>query len=94
MDGVICNIDSNEYSNRSPIMETREIMIKLMEEGNTVIIHTGRHIDNLKVTQKWLSDYDFKYSLIQFGKPVADIYIDDKGWRFDKWTEELKKRLV
>src|SRR4051812_18212164 len=36
------------------------------------------------------------YSAAGLPKPVADLYIDDRGWRFPRngsWTEELPKIL-
>ena len=89
MDGVICEIDSSHYINRSPIIETINLMKELKRAGHIVIIHTGRHIDKLIETKKWLKEYKVEYDHIQFGKPVADVYIDDKGMRFEGiWTKE------
>jgi len=93
MDGVICEIDHDDYQFRSPIRNTILIMAQLKKTGNIVIIHTGRHINNLSITKSWLSRNKVKYDLIQFGKPVADLYIDDKGVRFEEWNEKLIKYL-
>ena len=89
-DGVICNIDSDNYKDRTPIDSTISLMRDLRYRGDVVIIHTGRHIDNLAVTKSWLSKNKVSYDHIQFGKPVADIYIDDKALRFNgKWGGNL-----
>jgi hypothetical protein len=93
MDGVICEIDNDDYDLRSPIGKTILIMERLKKEGHTVIIHTGRHILNLEVTKTWLWRNQVPHDIIQFGKPVADLYIDDKGVRFEEWKDNTKKYL-
>lgn len=94
LDGVICNIDNDNYALRTPIMKTIGRMQMMADNSVTIIIiNTGRHINNLLVTKQWLKKYDVQYDHIQFGKPVADVYIDDKGWRFEGWTNELKALL-
>lgn len=94
MDGVICEEDSKNYSKRTPNLTTIYIMKMLVMKGKTVIIHTGRHILNLKVTKAWLEKHNVLYTHLQFGKPVADVYIDDKGLRFKEWTPQLEKYLL
>lgn len=67
----------------------------LKKEGNTIIIFTTRPAtDALK---KWLKDNNISYDYINenpkqpnntSGKVIADIYIDDRGLRFDgEWSE-------
>lgn len=94
-DGVICYIDAEQYKDRTPIKQTIEIMRALIKDGNLVIIHTGRHINHLVDTKKWLDKYRVKYTHIQFGKPVADVYIDDKALRIEGiWNKEDLNQLL
>ena len=95
MDGVICYIGKpDHYADRFPIIETINIMSELIEAGHSVIIHTGRHILEMETTQKWLNKHRVPYTLLQFGKPVADLYIDDKALRIEEvWTPEALKYL-
>lgn len=94
MDGVICNIDSDNYLDRSPIKETIELINSLSTLGSTIVIHTGRHFNHMKDTKTWLENNFVIYDYLQMGKPVADVYIDDKALRFDgKWTNEKLKQL-
>jgi hypothetical protein len=37
------------------------------------------------VTLNWLQKYDIPYDEIYFGKPHADVYIDDNAFRFTNW---------
>jgi len=41
------------------------------------------------LTFKQLDEWGFIYDEIYFGKPAADIYIDDKGFKFNN-EEQLK----
>ena len=54
MDGVICEIDNDDYDLRSPIGRTILEMERHKKAGDIVIIHTGRHILNFEVTKNWL----------------------------------------
>jgi hypothetical protein len=37
------------------------------------------------VTLNWLARYEVEYDEIHFGKPHADVYIDDNAVRFESW---------
>jgi hypothetical protein len=43
-----------------------------------------------KITLDWLSKYEVPYDEIIFGKPWADVYIDDNAMRFNSWDEISK----
>lgn len=98
LDGVICEIKSKDqtYSDVSPIIETINIMKKYKEAGHTIIIHTARHMKTCnnnpamavarigKQTLDWLAIHDVPYDELLFGKPIADVYIDDNAFRYEK----------
>lgn len=79
-----------DYSTVKPINSMITLMRKLKEEGHTLIIHTARRMkthshnsgaalaDIGEITFKTLKDFDIPYDEIIFGKPIADIYIDDR----------------
>jgi hypothetical protein len=35
----------------------------------------------------WLTQHDLPYDEIWFGKPHADVYLDDNGFRFTNWND-------
>ncbi|HEV3415886.1 MAG TPA: hypothetical protein VG056_03715, partial [Pirellulales bacterium] len=37
------------------------------------------------VTLQWLAQHGIEYDEIHFGKPHADVYIDDNAVRFEGW---------
>lgn len=81
---------AGDYSTVKPIISMITLMRKLKEEGHIIIIHTARRMkthshnsgaalaDIGEITFKTLKDFDIPYDEIIFGKPIADIYIDDR----------------
>jgi len=80
----------NDYSTVKPITSMISLMKKLKDEGHTIIIHTARRMrthshnsgaalaDIGEITFRTLKEFEIPYDEIIFGKPIADIYIDDK----------------
>jgi hypothetical protein len=68
-----------------------KVLRKMSQEGHTIIIYTARrmksHAHNIgsvikdigMITFKTLEDFKIPYDEIIFGKPIADIYIDDRS---------------
>ena len=54
------------------------------DEGCIIILQTGRHWKHLMVTKQQLKKVGVKYDTVVFGKPPADVYIDDKAIRPDE----------
>jgi hypothetical protein len=46
-----------------------------------------------KITLDWLDRHQVEYDEIYFGKPYADIYIDDLAEKFSSWPEILGEIL-
>jgi arsenate reductase-like glutaredoxin family protein len=44
-----------------------------------------------RVTLNWLDEHQIEFDEIYFGKPHADIYIDDLAKRFVSWDEIMKE---
>jgi capsule biosynthesis phosphatase len=101
LDGVIAELrkENESYSEVKPIKGAVEKIRKLKEAGHYIIIYTSRHMKTCdgnvgkaiakigKITLDWLEKYNIPYDEIVFGKPWADIYIDDNGYRFKSWDE-------
>jgi len=108
IDGTICNTPINpmdnklDYFNSIPFPFMVEQINKLFHEGNYIVIMTGRGrssgIDWTKLTKTQLSNWGIKYHELEpmFHKPVADLFIDDKGINVEDWkkTVPLKKGIV
>ena len=75
-----------------PIPHMVELLRTLHAEGNTIVLHTARGMkskkSNLGLVGKgsilsvltMLEEYKIPYDEIYFGKPWADLYVDDKAW--------------
>ena len=78
IDGTICSIEKSEnYSKAIPHKEIIQKINELYDQGHTIYFYTGRHMQKERLTKEWMSKYKIKYHHIFFGKPVAEIYIDD-----------------
>ena len=90
LDGVICTEERTfERPLAEPIAGAREALQQLRAAGHTIIIYTARNWPEYRVTKKWLDDHGFEYDGLHMGKPVADIWIDDRALRFTNWNDVL-----
>jgi hypothetical protein len=83
-----------------PIEGCREFINKLKNSGYTVIIftarlsHTNDSDEQESMIKNWLSKYDIKVDGITCQKLPAEIYIDDRGLRFEGKFDELFYKTV
>lgn len=106
LDGTICPIKKpgESYQDLKPLPGSVERIRELRSDGHYIIILSARNMatceSNLgkvmrnvgKITLDWLEFHGIEYDEIYFGKPNADIYIDDRCIRFENWnliTDEL-----
>jgi capsule biosynthesis phosphatase len=101
LDGVICKLkeEGQQYEDLLPVEGAPERLRELKENGHYIIINTARHMKTCQgnlgavgakialKTLKWLEQYNIPHDEIYFGKPHADIYIDDNAYRFNSWTD-------
>lgn len=99
LDGTICEIKKPDetYADVKPKPGAIEKMKEWKKKGHYIIIETARHmktcdgsVDKVitrigKITLNWLEKYEIPYDEIHFGKPNVDVYIDDRGLKFDSW---------
>lgn len=73
-----------------PMPGAVEALTAMVKAGHKIIIHSCRG-DKRNVIRDWMTFYKVPYHEIHGNKPkpVADIYIDDKGWRFTSWDDQL-----
>lgn len=101
LDGTICELrkPGQSYADVLPKPGAKDFIMQLHNEGHVIIINTARNMQtqghNLgrvmknigKITLEWLDYHDIYYDEIFFGKPNADITIDDRCYRFNSWKE-------
>ena len=84
IDETICNSpDDRNYSMAKPIVENIEKINKLYDEGNTIVYWTARGtgsgIDWSSTTRNQFIEWGVKCHDLKFGKPIYDLFIDDKN---------------
>jgi len=108
LDGTICPIKQagQSYSELQPFTGAVERIRELRSNGHYIIIHTARNmatcesnmgkvVRNIgKITLDWLEKYNIEYDEIYFGKPNADVYIDDRSIRFENWSKITDDLLI
>ena len=101
LDGTICPIKrpDQSYADLEPLPGAVERIRELRAAGHYIIIVTARNMQtcqsNLgkvmknvgKLTLEWLYKHGVEYDEIYFGKPNAEVYIDDRAIRFSSWVE-------
>lgn len=92
IDGVLCTETGADHQNAIPDQSVILKINKLYSEGHKIILFTARGsktgIDWTDITKKQLNDWCVCYHELIFGKPYADIYIDDKAINFLDWLKE------
>lgn len=88
MDGTICT-EERTYSRSlaQPIEGAIEKINKLYDEGHTIVIYTARTWMEFEMTTHWLQTHQVKYHQLMMGKPIGDLWIDDRASQFRNWDE-------
>ena len=108
LDGTICPIKGpgESYEELVPLPGAAERLGELRRAGHYIIIVTARHMRTCesnvgqvvkkiaKVTLDWLERHEIEYDEIYFGKPNADVYIDDRALRFFDWASLTADTLL
>lgn len=80
-----------DYSTVKPIINNIQLCKKLKKDGHEIIIYTARRMQTHKgnigkvikdiasITIDTLEKFNIEYDELIFGKPIADIYIDDRA---------------
>jgi hypothetical protein len=84
LDGTLCSNTNGKYDLAIPFLDRIDVVNKLYDEGNTILIDTARgsttKIDWVDLTKKQLMDWNVKHHELRVGvKFTADLYIDDKS---------------
>jgi len=107
LDGVIAQLKSAEesYAEVKPVPGAVERLKALRAQGHYIIINSarnmatceanlGRVMKNVgRITLEWLDQHGVEYDEIYFGKPNAEVYLDDRAVRFVEWEKIDEKEL-
>ncbi|MBR4795307.1 MAG: hypothetical protein IK050_02595 [Lachnospiraceae bacterium] len=89
IDGVIAKYNPKlDYDNSEPNENMIEIVNKLYDYGNEIILFTARGsktgIDWSKITEEQMKRFGVKYTELRMGKPAATYYVDDKSMSLEE----------
>ena len=109
LDGTLCEIrkEGQTYADVKVKEGASQRVKELRDAGHTIIINTARNLGSTghnvgkalknvgQITFEWLEKNGIEYDEIFFGKPNADITIDDRVLRFqDNWNEITEELLT
>ena len=84
IDGTICT-QEKDYTDAKPFVDIIQKFNERYIAGDTIVYFTARGtetgIDWEQVTRDQFKEWGVKSHQLLFGKPSADLYIDDKAWR-------------
>ena len=105
IDDTICNNKNRDYANAMPIKDVITKINYLYNNGATIKLYTSRGMvscngniekiiaKNKDILEKWLKKNKVKYHELIFGKPLGDIYVDDKAINARDFIKEDFKLL-
>lgn len=106
IDDTICTTKNREYKKAIPKKDVIKKINHLHDDmGFCIKLHTSRGMvscegnlnkvinKNKDVLEKWLKENDVHYDELIFGKPIADIYVDDRGMSLDTFMNESFEEL-
>lgn len=105
VDGTICQNRQvgQSYLQVMPILGAVESIQQMKAKGHYIILYTSRGMqtynnnigkivaENAKHLIEWLHIYKIPFDEIVFGKPLADLYIDDKAKKFTLWKDMINE---
>jgi CMP-N,N'-diacetyllegionaminic acid synthase len=89
IDGTLCSLTNGDYGQATPFNSRIAHVRELFDDGNKIVLFTARGsttgIDWEQVTKQQLAGWGVPYHELKFGKPFADIFIDDKALHSDAY---------
>ena len=83
IDNTITQTNQTDYLNAQPLEDRINRINQLYKEGHTIVYWTARGsasgLDYFMLTQKQLKQWGCLYTELKLGKPVYDLFIDDKA---------------
>lgn len=95
IDDTICSHSEDlDYSKVTPRPERIMKINRLYDQGNTIVYWTARGtvsgIDWREITEKQFAVWGVKYHELKFGKPIYDLFIDDKNINSERFFDDTK----
>lgn len=96
IDETICTaVKDGDYSKAKPIIDNITKVNSLYDNGNQIVYWTARGtgsgIDWREITEKQFKKWGVKYHELKFGKPIYDLFIDDKNINSETFFNDTKE---
>ena len=92
IDGTICTNTDGNYDKAEPFVDRINEINTLHKEGNKIILFTARGtgtgINWRDVTEFQFKKWNVKYHELKLGKPIYDLFIDDKNANSEQFFNE------
>jgi len=90
IDETICiSPEDRNYEQACPIKDNIQKANALYDAGNTIVYWTARGtgsgIDWSETTRRQFQEWGVKFHDLKFGKPIYDLFIDDKNMNTVDW---------
>ena len=89
LDGTLCTNTFGEYERAEPFAWAIERVNELARAGHRIIVFTARGtatgLDWDDLTRGQLARWGLEYDELRFGKPSADVYVDDRAVHTEAW---------
>ena len=89
IDGTICSNTLGDYPNAQPFTERIDYFNNLFDQGHEIHYWTARGgnsgRDWQELTLQQLAEWGAKYTTARTGKPVYDLWIDDKAINVEEY---------
>jgi hydroxymethylpyrimidine pyrophosphatase-like HAD family hydrolase len=91
IDGTLCTEDTPDMTQRQPYVDRIAKLNAMYDDGHEIVIFTSRGMNSSRddqqasdlkyriFTENQLKAWGVKYTALFFGKPNADLYIDNKN---------------
>ena len=91
LDGVLATEERTfDRPCAKPLAGARAALQRIHDAGHTIIIYTARGWAEYLYTKEWLDQNGFVYDGLHMGKPIGDVWIDDRAIRHENWPETLE----
>ena len=93
IDETICiSPKDRNYENAAPIDKNIKKINKMYDNGDKIVYWTARGTgsgtDWRQVTERQFEEWGVKYHELHFGKPIYDLFIDDKNISTERFFNE------
>ena len=89
IDGNLCKTEGLSYESATPLWGNIAKVRAVKAAGHEVVLFTARGtvtgIDWRPVTERQMQMWNVPYDELLFGKPWADVYVDDKAVNVRDW---------